>query len=221
MKTIAFLTITLISFLSFAQTDIIEMRSRNASLKNYERSSSIKNGDHVASNYGMLRNPEVRTAVLDSVKAISDSVAVMYTSNYCSDRYFGAVDMDLQIYTDSNGNQQIKENPIRTYPNPRVGSLWQPGADTVMYHPLFSQRHSLDSIKQQLDQNYYFNLPADSIEFIGFDNTSAFSNKDSVQPVKQKRNKKKNSFGWELIFMLVTPILFMLVINKLTLFRIS
>lgn len=216
MKAIILLALSCITLHSFAQTDIIEMRSRNVSLKNYEL-VSIESNDHISSNFGMLVNPEVRTAVLDSVKAVSDSVAVMYTSNYCTRDY--PMQMEPQFYVDSAGNIQELDPSKRTYPNPRVGSLWQPGADTVFYHPLFSHTHSLDSIKEELDSRYYFNLPSDSITFIGFDNGQGFFNEDSVQPTKHKRKRKKNSFGWELIFMIVTPIVFLLGMTKLRAIR--
>lgn len=209
MKTLLTLTLTVISLISFSQTDIIEMRSRNAFLKKYERTSKSNSFDHVASNFGMSPTREVRNAVLDSVKVLSDSVAIMYTSNYCS----RVSRFEPLIINPSDTNQQQKEKLARTYPNPRVGYLWQPGADTVVNHPLFIHRHSLDSVKQVIDNSYHFNLPSDSIEFIGFDNAQSQSNADSVLPVKQNR-RKKNSFGWELIFMLVTPIVFMLGISR-------
>lgn len=189
MKNLLTITLTTISIFSFSQTDIIEMRSRNASLKKYERSIESKSVDHVASNFGMMppdRNfklielEEMSMAVLDSVKCLSDSVAIMYTSNYCT-RF-----------------------PV---PTPRVGTKWQAGADTVFNHPLFSKRHSLDSVKTVLDRNYIFNLPSDSTKFIGFDNNKEIINEDAVLPVKHKY-EKKNSFGWELLFMLITPVLF-------------
>ncbi|MDG1331886.1 MAG: hypothetical protein P8P74_06130 [Crocinitomicaceae bacterium] len=199
--------------LAFGQTDIIEMKSRNASLKKYERVSKIKMGDHVASNFGMAPMPEVKTAVLDSVKVLSDSTAVVYTSEYCT-RGYPLLHID-PIYVDSNG-REINE-PIRTYPNPRVGHLWRPGADTVLNHPIFTQRHALDSVKDVIDRDYHFNLPSDSITFIGFDNGHGVSNKDAVKDAKHKREQRKNGFGWELIFMIITPIAFLLGMNRLKL----
>ena len=211
MKIALIIALSFIPVLSFAQTDIIEMRSRNASLKKYERMTKAESVDHIASNFGMAPLPEVRNAVLDSVKILSDSVAVMYTSNYCT--YRQQLILDMVSYIDSNGNLRPIENPVRTYPNLREGRLWQPGADTVVNHPLFIHRHSLDSVKHVIDNSYHFNLPSDSIEFIGFDNAQSQSNVAPVLPVKHNR-RKENSFGWELIFMLVTPILFMLGMSR-------
>lgn len=204
MKTVITIAFALTSILSFSQTDIIEMRSRNASMKKYER--SVK-GDHLASNFGMLREPMVRNAVLDSVKCISDTVAIMYTSYYCADGFY---ESPVKFEYDEQGKSH------RTYSDPRIGEKWEPGELKVYNHPLFQHRHSLDSIKKALDRDYYFNLPADSIKFIGFDNAQGQSNADSIQPVKHNR-LKENSIGWELIFMLVTPILFAFAVYRFVL----
>lgn len=201
-------------WLAFSQTDIIEMRSRNASLKKYERMSDRKNNDHVPSNFGMAPMPEVRTAVLDSVKVLSDSTAVVYTSNYCTRGRRHFPELSLTINVDSNGHEL--NEPIRQYPNPRVGSLWQPGADTVLNHPIFTKRHALDSIKDVIDRDYNFNLPSDSITFIGFDNGQGFSNENSVKRTKHRRKQRKNGFGWELMFMILTPIICLIGISRLT-----
>lgn len=201
MKIVFTIAFALTTLLAFSQTDIIEMRSRNASLKKYER---LSKSDHVASNFGMLREPMVTNAVLDSVKCISDTVAIMYTSYYCAEgRYQSPVDIEY--------DDQGKSN--RIYSNPRIGEKWEPGELKVYNHPLFQHRHSLDSIKEALDRDYYFNLPADSIKFIGFDNANGYSNADSIQPVKHKRTKE-NSIGWELMFMLITPLLFAFAMSK-------
>lgn len=210
MQTLLSIVLLSITTCSLGQTDIIEMKSRNASLKKYKRTFHSSDNDHALTNFGMAPMPEIRTAVLDSVKAISDSVSVVYTSNYCSRGY---QPLDVELFIDSNEVQREVEKPTRIYPKPRVGRLWKPGADTVTNHPIFTKRHSLDSVKEVIDRSYHFNLPSDSIRFIGFDNASKIMNEDSVQPVKHKR-QKKNSFGWELVFMILTPILFLLGMHK-------
>lgn len=209
MKTLLVLPLLLLTIVSFSQTDIIDLRSRSASLKSYKKATDMSKFDHVSSNFGMAPMPEVRTAVLDSVKALSDTVAVMYTSNYCS-RSFR---QEPLFYLDSNGEQHSLQSPSKVRPNPRVGHLWQPGVDTVFFHPLFSRRHSLDSVKRVIDDQYYFNLPSDSIRFIGFDNSQQISNKDAVYPVKNRR-EKKNGIGWELMFMILSPLVLFLGMSR-------
>ncbi len=213
MKTLLIIPFLAVTLFSFGQTDIIELRSRNAALHKYKKSTERTVYDHASSNFGMAPTIEVKTAVLDSVKAISDTVAVMYTSRYCSQRNRYEEYYQLDLVLDTNGQNRNVNSPTRVRPNPRVGSLWRPGVDTVVHHPLFSQTHSLDSVKRVLDEEYYFNLPSDSIRFIGFDNNQAIQNEDAVTPVKHKR-EKKNSFGWELLFMILSPILFFVGMSK-------
>lgn len=188
MKTIFFFLCGMFGFCALGQTDIIEMRSRNASLKKYAHARS-SDGDHVSSNFGILYEPTIQTAVLDSVKCISDTKIVMYTSD-CS-----SIAHPIYRSTESGIVYQDGYNY----------SGWQPGADTVENHPLFSHRHSLDSVKMVLDRDYYFRLPADSVKFIGFDNGQ--STADPIHPVKHNR-QKKNSIGWELMFLILTPVFF-------------
>ena len=204
MKSILTIALTTFAFLSFAQTDIIEMRSRNASLKKYERTVKSDRSDHVASNFGMAPTRIVTNAVLDSVKCISDTVAIMYTSNYCTRGYHPRLE---PVQFDPNQQPSETQKPERVYGNPRIGNLWQPGADTVVNHPLFTRNNSLDSVKQVIDASYNFNLPSDSIEFIGFEKAEVFSNEKSNDKVKRKRQKKNSVYGLELLLMLTIPLL--------------
>lgn len=215
MKTLLFIPFLTLTMYSFGQTDIIELRSRNASLKSYKKSTELTRYDHVASNFGMAPEPLVKTAVLDSIKALTDSTAVVYTSEYCARGYRLEYE---PIFVDSFG-RELNE-PKRVYGNPRRGQFWQPGADTVVNHPIFTKRHSLDSVKDVIDRDYNFNLPSDSITFIGFDNGMPIQNEDSVKPVKHKR-QKKNGFGWELLFMILSPIVFLLGMNTLKLIKVA
>jgi hypothetical protein len=83
-------------------------------------------------------------------------------------------------------------------PEPGKEHLWQPGCDTVYNHPLFTQQHALDSIKQVLDTEYQFVDPADSAQFVGYDNTGA---KRVVSPEqKQPDGTKKNELYLLLLF---------------------
>lgn len=175
------------------------MRSRNASLKKHERNSTKSDYEHIASNFGAAPMPLVKTAVLDSVKCISDSVAIMYTSNYCSRGFHS--NLDLSVEYDQQG-----QKVTRVYSNPRVGRLWNPGADTVYNHPLFRHRHSLDSVKAIIDRDYHFNLPADSIEFIGYDNAQGESNQNLILPSKPNQATRNSLDGWKLLLLLIVPI---------------
>ena len=166
------------------------MRSRNASLKKYAVARANERDD-VTSNFGMAPPDHtwnvqdfqlVSSAVLDSVKWISDDLAVMYTSNYCS--------TDFVV-------------------EPRAGAKWLPGIDTVFNHPLFRHSHALDSVKMVLDRDYYFRLPADSVKFIGFDNGTPIETEKSIDlPPNKEEEIRKSSIGWPLLFMLFGPLIF-------------
>ncbi|MDG1331885.1 MAG: hypothetical protein P8P74_06125 [Crocinitomicaceae bacterium] len=209
MKTLIALALISISSLSFAQTDIIEMRSRGASLESYEHNVSASSSYHVPSNFGAAPTMLVRSAVLDSVKSISDSITVMYTSNYC-----GRLPRTRDLM-EQERNRQNGQGPEKIYQAKGIGELWEPGADTIVHHPLFRNVHSLDSVKEVIDKDYYFNLPSDSITFIGFDNSQGSVKKDSKQRIKYKHTPRKNSFGWELLFMIITPIAFLFTMSRI------
>lgn len=124
-----------------AQTKKIAWRSHHGSDNAFRLNLDNINEDD-GSNFGVAPTPEVKSASLDSVIFVSDSVAVMVTSEYCS-RWFG-------------GHQE-KTN------------LWRAGKDTVRNHPLFTKRHSLDSIMTILQQQYYFRNKKPTV-FMGYDN---------------------------------------------------
>ena len=203
MKTILSSALIFTSIFTFAQTDIIEMRSRNANVNKYEHKRISDEYDHISSNFGMLPPDErlspmglmyVSNGVLDSVKVVSDGISIMYTSRYC---------------------------PVRYEPNARFNSLWQPGIDTVYDHPLFKHAHSLDSVKSVLDRDYKFALPSDSTKFIGFDNVKEQVKKDTTDPVKIKRKKNKSDGGLELILLLLIPFGFTAILLKLSMTNTS
>ncbi len=109
--------------------------------------AALENGDLENSDYGL--GPVTKTERLDSVKYVSDTVAVIYTTS---------------SWTYSS-RQSVKK-------------------DTVYNHPLFSKKHSLDSIKHVLKTDYSYKNTVDSAKFIGFDN-GAF---------KKTKKSKRNSF---------------------------
>jgi len=92
------------------------------------------------SNFGQAPTPIVKNSKLDSVIFLSDKRVIMVTSNYCIN------------------NRTAKS------------TLWSAGRDTVVNHPLFSKKHDLDSIKAVLQAQYYFENPAESVTFVGYDN---------------------------------------------------
>jgi hypothetical protein len=121
-----------------AQTKKIAHRSHSGTDERFLNFIETDNdADH--SNFGMAPEPLVVTAKLDSVILISDSVAVMVTSEYCRRK---------RSHTDL---------------------LWKAGKDTVIHHPVFSNHLSVEEMREILRTNYHFRNPADSVVFIGYE----------------------------------------------------
>jgi hypothetical protein len=168
---------------AFSQTKMIAFKSHSGSAKNFRLAFTKKLFDMRCSNFGAAPQPVIRNARLDSVIYISRYKSVMVTSSFCINRYA----------TDKK-------------------DLWSAGKDTVYNHPLFTQQHSLDSIKKVILEEYYFQNSIDEVKFIGFDNARNEIPKQEVviSPVIQKetvyRNTKKEqrlfkpgsfSKGWQ------------------------
>lgn len=90
-------------------------------------------------------------------------------------------------------------------PEPGKEHLWQPGCDTVYNHPLFTRQHALDSIKEVLDNEYQFVEPADSVQFIGFDNTGA---KRIVSPEQKQPDSTQKKELYLLLVFIVSTLVF-------------
>ena len=138
-----FLIIFMNAQCTYGQTKLISHKSHSGKASDFHKAMTHFNYDLDVSNFGVAPEPLVRHARLDTLRYVSDSVAIMTTSNYC-------VDSDVRVI-DS------------------IGFLWNEGVDTLYNHPLFSKKKSLHRIKQELKENYFFENPVDSIVFIGYD----------------------------------------------------
>ncbi len=151
MKKLIFLLISCVVCISVhSQTKLIAFKSHSGNMINYSLALSNKHFDLEIHNLGMAPEPTIQQAEIDSVIFISDSVAVMVTSTVCKNSPW--------FY----GNDSTVDFESKT--------LWSAGRDTVVNHPLFSQQHSLDSIKSELKRNYYFQNDIEKTVFVGFDN---------------------------------------------------
>lgn len=148
-RVLVFCACLVYSLTTFAQTKLISHRSHSGSTANFILALEGELFDMPFSNFGMAPQRTVRTAELDSVIFISDSVAVMVTSNYCFSGYVGG------------------------FPDASTKSLWRAGRDTARNHVLFKRQHELDSIKLILKRQYFFRNSVDSVKFIGYDNQGA------------------------------------------------
>jgi hypothetical protein len=141
-----------------AQTKLISHKSHSGSNATFALAVENELFDIAESDFGVAPEKTVRNSSLDTVIYVSKTKSVMITSEHC-------MTIDRRI------KERIKEREI-----------WKAGNDTVHSHPLFTQKHSLDSIKNVLKSQYNFKNNIDKTVFIGFDN-------------KPEKTKKKKSFA--------------------------
>ena len=165
MKSAILLTaITGIAFVAHAQTKNIAFKSHSGSASNFRIAMETEEFNPEHTDFGMVARPRVRDAQLDTVIFVSNEKAIMITSEYC---------------TRVNRTTREPASPQR---------LWRAGADTVYNHPLFSHRHSLDSIISVLKSQYYFKNSIDKTIFIGFDNENEEEGPVPVTIHRQRRS---------------------------------
>ncbi len=165
-KVLPFLLLLFISMQTLAQTKRIAHKSHSGSKATFKMALEKKLFDIESSNFGMAPTEFIQTARLDSLKFISDSVAVMVTSKHCKNVPFG------------DSTRVIRDRGI-----------WRAGTDTVFNHPLFSKQHELDVVKSKLKDEYYFQNPIEEIVFVGYDNVAV---KEEPKQVKKKKKKKRS-----------------------------
>lgn len=153
MKRSILLLLCFSSLAGMAQTKKIAFKSHSGSAENFSLALENSLFDMENSNFGVAPTELVRHAQLDSVIFICDTMALMVTSQYCT-------------------------RLLRHSKEPQGESTrWQPGRAEVKNHPLFSQQHSLDSIKQVIRTQYNFQNPVEKVVFIGYDNNKLITKK--------------------------------------------
>lgn len=145
----------------FPQTKLIEHRSH--SMRDF---FSVFN----EGNFGMAPERFVKNSKLDSVIILSDTSAVMVTSEYCT----------------GMGSQ--------------TEHLWSAGRQIVIRHSLFTRKHTAAHVKKVLKRDYHFKNNIDDVVLIGFptSESSATTNNKKDEQGKQKQqndsaSRKKNS----------------------------
>jgi hypothetical protein len=167
----------------FSQTKRIAFKSHSGSNTNFRIALANNLFDMGGSDFGVAPQRTIKTAQLDSVIFVSDTMAILVTSQYCT-------------LTDRDNDKPLG--------NPK---LWKAGREFAYNHPLFSKRHSLDSIKKVIKEQYHFKNSVEKVVFIGFDNKKPKKKKRSkeqseiVLPVTGNSNDK-NYPGMELALML-------------------
>ncbi len=167
MKTILAIVLLVFTGTAFSQTKLIFHKSHSGA-----SASFVKTLNSNYSNFGRAPVREVKNAMLDSVIYLTDTSAIMVTSVYCV----------------RNGDNSPVEMEGTTKTR-NQGKLWHAGRDTVYNHPLFSLKHSLDSIKMVVATEYYFKNNIDNVRFVGYDNADRKTQKVVKQPTEKNRNE--------------------------------
>jgi hypothetical protein len=153
----------------YAQTKVISHKSHSGNKANFKAALNASIFDMSASNFGAAPIRIIRNAQLDSLIFLTDTSSVMITSETCWEEERG---------------RNIDDK-----------SIWKAGKDTLDFHPLFTKKHSLDSIKKVLRKQYNFQNSVDSIVFIGYDNEKPKSKPVTPQVQHQEQPKTIESKG--------------------------
>jgi hypothetical protein len=183
-----------VGFNVHSQTKKIAFKGHSGNMANFEIAFNNNLFDMESSNFGAAPIREVIDAQLDSVIFICDTTAIMITSRYCRKR---------------DRVTKVEQKQI----------FWNAGKDYVYHHPLFSRKHSLDSIKQVLQLQYYFKNPINKVVFVGYDNgedTCSYSpiSKSGMPPTFDS-NTNHQIFGNELGIMITGIFLFAVFVTLL------
>lgn len=163
MKTFFIALCSLFITASFAQTKLIAFKSHSGNISNFSVALENDLFSDEGSNFGTP--PNRRVFKLDSVIYISPNKTVLIKKEYLFPWH---------------------QNPKDT------GELVRVSRDTVYNDPLFSRKHSLDSIRYVLKNGPFldYDNPISKVIFVGYDNKkNKGTNKDSVNTDKPKANE--------------------------------
>lgn len=146
MKKLISLLLCIVCITANAQTKRIAFKSHSGNMANFNTALENNLFDMDNSNFGAAPQRDIVSARLDSLIFVSDSVAILVTSEYCT---------------------RTERSTARQLGKPR---LWKAGRELVYSHPLFSRNHSLDSIKQVITSQYHFKNTVNNVVFVGYDN---------------------------------------------------
>ncbi|MDY0090785.1 MAG: hypothetical protein RBR78_10540 [Flavobacteriaceae bacterium] len=166
MKRILLFSVVFFQSFAFSQTKLISHKSHSGSATTFRTALEHNLFDIGDSNFGDVPFRLVKNAQLDTIIFLTDEKTVMVTSEYC--------ERGVRI--------RLKEEEKAD-----LGEFWKAGKDTLVSHPLFSKKHSLDSIKNVLKEEYHFKNDIDNVVFIGYDNEIPKYEKE------KKKKRKKNT----------------------------
>ncbi len=172
MRSAYFLSFCLVFTITLnGQTKLIAHKSHSGNAANFSKAYSQNLFDMPNSNFGEAPRRFVYNVCLDSVEHVSDSVAIMFTS-HCN----------------LSGNTAPQQ-------------YWKPGADTAKHHHLFSGDYSMEEIKWELKNEYYFENDIETVKFIGFEGYR--EKKNSVLPIVPTSPNNQTPFGNQPLILIV------------------
>jgi hypothetical protein len=179
MKKLIILFFCFVSIAAIAQTKKIAYKSHSGSAENFNLALSDNLFDMDNSNFGHAPQRDVVNAQLDSVIFVSDTVALIVTSKFCR-----------------RINQTEKQ-----------AKLWNSGKETMYKHPLFSRKHSLDSIKRVIKEQYNFQNSVEKVVFVGYDNKRKKYKGNTIIPVVPASGDNNNNSPFDGQFFLILSLI--------------
>ncbi|MFZ4057081.1 MAG: hypothetical protein ACOYKE_03035 [Ferruginibacter sp.] len=152
-----------------AQTKMIAFKSHSGNMAYFNDALEDNMFDMENSNFGNPPMRDIFTTNLDSVIYVSDSVAIMVTSEYSTSVH------------PFDGAPKSKPELVRTK------------RKIILNDPLLSRKHALDSIRKSLAESYQFFNPIDQVIFVGYDNKKPKKKKRSEFIVPVLNNDTPNN----------------------------
>ncbi|GAB2815238.1 hypothetical protein [Ferruginibacter profundus] len=164
MKQIIMVLLSIITLSSFAQTKVIAFKSHSGNMKHFNITLEHSLFSNEESNFGIPSS--IKTYRLDSVTYVSETVAVIV----------------YRFYNRQFNQPKDSAKFIRSY------------TDSLFNHPLFSKKHSLDSIKAVLKKSGRYDYLINNAVFIGYDNKKKMiREKTMAAPVDNSHKKPKEN----------------------------
>jgi hypothetical protein len=164
MKQIIIVLLSVITTSSFAQTKAIAFKSHSGNMNNFSIALESNFFGNEESNFGLPSS--IKTYRLDSVIYVSDTVSVIV----------------YRFYSRQFNEPKDSARFIRS------------SKDSLFNHPLFSKKHSMDSIKTVLKKTGRYDNNINNTVFVGYDNKKkSIKEKTVVKPADNTNKKPKEN----------------------------
>lgn len=142
MKHFFLITLLVAFYGSYGQTKIIAHKSHSGSSKTFVKAYQNNLFDIKRSNFGLPGNRNI--VVLDKVKALNDSLTVLYFRE------------SIVCYQYGTSYSKLKKSDFKSK------------TDTVRNHKIYNKSNTAKFIKSKGNRPIRFDNPIDSVKFVGF-----------------------------------------------------